>query len=416
VRYNKLTERAKRVSARALALTAVVGLGGSMLLAVTLPTAASASPVAATTNSIHKACSAAVTANEAQCLALINASIPQVKYAARGESVPGYGPSSLLKAYKLAQAARKRGKGHVVAVVDAFNDPKAAHDLNVYRSHFNLPKCTTSNKCFRKVNQQGKAHPLPHNAGSTGWDVEESLDIDMVSAVCPHCRIVLVETWNNNNINLAKGVDGAIKAGARFISNSYQSGQSSSDKKLEKYYNHKGRAITASAGDDGYGTGYPAASKYVTAVGGTSLYHGGGKRGWHESAWSGTGSGCAMFEKRASWTHKRPGCSRRIVSDVSAVANPNTGVAVYDSYSAGGWGVVGGTSASSPIIAATYALAGKPGKHAYAAKYPYQHRGHLFDVRHGANGSCSHRYLCHAVKGYDGPTGLGTPNGYKAFK
>ena len=174
--------------------------------------------------------------------------------------------------------------------------------------------------------------------------------------------------------------------------------------------------MTASTGDDGYGVSYPAASPYVTAVGGTSLTRDGSARGWTETAWSGAGSGCSAYEAKPSYQASvNTGCSRRAVADVSAVADPNTGVAVYQTYGGSGWAVYGGTSASSPIIASVYALAGTPGAGDNPASYPYAHTGNLFDVTTGTNGSCSPAQLCHAGAGWDGPTGLGTPNGSAAF-
>ncbi len=212
-----------------------------------------------------------------------------------------------------------------------------------------------------------------------------------------------------------------MSLGAKFVSNSYGGSESSSDPTYDTdYYNHPGVAVTASAGDDGYGVEYPAASQYVTAVGGTSLSTASNSRGWTETVWGssaggeGTGSGCSADDAKPSW-QKDTGCSQRTNNDVSAVADPNTGVAVYDSYSEGGWLEVGGTSASSPIIASTFALAGTPAAGTYPSSYPYSHTPNLFDVTSGANGSCSPAYLCTAETGYDGPTGLGTPDGIAAF-
>jgi len=265
---------------------------------------------------------------------------------------------------------------------------------------------------------------LPANAGDTGWDVEESLDVDMVSAICDTCHIFLVEASAPTITDLGTSVNSAVNVlHAQFVSNSYGGGQSSSDTTDNtKYYNHPGDAITASAGDDGYGVSYPAASRDVTSVGGTTLTKTSTGRGWNETVWGssaggeGTGSGCAEAnETKPSWqTHT--GCNNRIDNDVSADANPNTGVAVYDTYDQGGWLEVGGTSASSPIIASTFALAGLAAAGTYPSSYPYAHTSDLFDVTSGANGSCSPTYLCHAQTGYDGPTGLGTPDGDAAFK
>jgi subtilase family serine protease len=169
--------------------------------------------------------------------------------------------------------------------------------------------------------------------------------------------------------------------------------------------------VTAASGDAGYGVQFPAASQYVTAVGGTSLTRAANTRGWSETAWSGAGSGCSAYELKPLWQTDR-GCTRRTVADVSADADPNTGVAVYDTYHAGGWLVFGGTSVASPIIAGAYALNGGP---VTFGSNPYLHASSLFDVLTGSNGSCGGSYLCTAGPGYDGPTGLGTPNGTSAF-
>jgi hypothetical protein len=237
----------------------------------------------------------------------------------------------------------------------------------------------------------------------------------MVSAICPKCHILLVEASSASFSNLGAAVNRAVTMGAVAVSNSYAGGDSSGDSTLDSaYYNHPGVAITASSGDGGYGVGYPASSRYVVAVGGTTLNPASGGRGWTESAWSGAGSGCSAYESKPSW-QADTGCAGRTVADVSAVADPNTGVAVYDSYGYGGWLVVGGTSASSPIIASTFALAGTPASGSYPASSLYANPGSLYDVVGGSNGSCSPTYLCTGVTGYDGPTGLGTPNGIAAF-
>jgi len=245
----------------------------------------------------------------------------------------------------------------------------------------------------------------------------------MVSAACPQCHILLVEASSNANANLYAAVDTAARLGATEISNSYGGSESSSDPSTNVHYNHPGIPITVSSGDSGYGVEYPAASPYVTAVGGTTLKKATNARGWSESAWSGAGSGCSAYEAKQSW-QTDGGCAKRTVADVSAVADPNSGVNVYDSDCSGlnrllgncfsGWGVVGGTSASAPIIASVYALAGNGASVTYGS-FPYSHATALNDVTSGSNGSCSGSYLCTSVAGFDGPTGLGTPNGTGAF-
>jgi subtilase family serine protease len=317
----------------------------------------------------------------------------------------GYGPADLQSAYKLPSASA--GTGQTVAIVDAFDDPTAESDLAQYRSFYGLPPCTTANGCFRKVNQTGGTLSPPPNPD---WGLEISLDLDMVSAVCPNCHILLVEATTNLNTDLYTGVDTAAALGANAISNSYGGDESSSETGADVHFNHPGVAVTASSGDDGYGVSYPAASRYVTAVGGTALTRDSSSRGWSESAWTGAGSGCSAYEAKPSW-QTNGGCGRRAVADVSAVADPDTGVAVFY---AGLWWGVGGTSASSPIIASVYALAGNASS-VTAGSYPYSHTSGLFDVTTGSNGTCSPAYLCTAGTGFDGPTGLGTPNGVTGF-
>ena len=321
----------------------------------------------------------------------------------------GYAPADLRAAYRLPSTSA--GAGQTVAIVDAYDDPNAEADLGVYRSQFGLPACTTANGCFRKVDQNGGTS---YPSGDTGWAEEISLDLDMVSAVCPNCRILLVEASSNFLTDLGSAVNGAATLGASEISNSYGGGESSSDTSFDsQYYNHPGVAITASSGDNGFGVEYPAASRYVTAVGGTTLTRAATSRGFTETAWSGAGSGCSRYDAKPSWQHDT-GCSHRTVADVSADADPNTGVAVYDTDGVGGWLVFGGTSVASPIIASVYALAGNAASVTYGG-YPYSHATQLFDITSGRNGRCKPAYLCTALAGYDGPTGLGTPNGVTGF-
>ena len=333
----------------------------------------------------------------------------------------GYGPSGLQSAYNLTSVSGTAGSGKTVAIVDAYDDPNAESDLAVYRSQFGLPACTTGNGCFTKVDQNGGKH-YPRANG--GWAQEISLDLDMVSAICPNCHILLVEASSASMSSLGTAVNTAATwPGVTAISNSYGAGESSYDTTYDSaYFNHHGVAITASTGDSGYGVEYPAASQYVTAVGGTSLSRDSSARGWSETAWSGAGSGCSAYDSQPSWQGGvvTASCSNRAVADVSADADPATGVAVYDSYSYqgySGWLVFGGTSVASPIVASVYALAGGIASDQYGPSYLYSHSGslNLNDVTSGSNGSCGGSSLCTAGTGWDGPTGLGTPNGTSAF-
>jgi putative Ig domain-containing protein len=324
----------------------------------------------------------------------------------------GYGPSSLQSAYKLPAGA---GSGRRVYIVDAYDDPNAASDLNAYRSQFGLPACTTANGCFQKLNQNGATSPLP--AGDTGWAGEISLDLDMVSAACPNCAITLIEA-NDASDNLFAAVKKATDLGAKFVSMSWGGPEGGTEPSYDStYFKSSGVVYTASTGDSGYSAGviYPATSVDVVAVGGTSLNTASNARGFTETVWSGAGSGCSSDETKPSWQSGISACTRRATADVSAVADPNTGVAVYQTYGGSGWAVYGGTSASAPLIASVYALAGTPGAADKPPSDPYAHTGTLFDVTSGSNGSCSPATLCKGGAGWDGPTGLGTPNGTAAF-
>jgi hypothetical protein len=330
----------------------------------------------------------------------------------------GYGPTDLRSAYALTAS----GSGaQTVGIVDAYDDPNAESDLAAYRTQYGLPACTTANGCFRKVNQSGATSPLP--VANTGWAGEISLDLDMVSAICPGCHILLVEASTASMTNLGTAVNRAVTMGAKFVSNSYGGPESSSVTSYDSsYFTHPGVVITASSGDSDYDHGsYPATGAHVTAVGGTSLVRNSSARGWGETVWNttsyteGAGSGCSAYIAKPSFqTSINTACTKRAEADVSAVADPATGVAVYQTYGGSGWAVYGGTSAASPIVASVYALAGDPGASDYPNAYPYSHPANLNDVTSGSNGSCG-APICTAGVGWDGPTGLGTPNGTAAF-
>jgi len=355
------------------------------------------------------------------CFAMRRTDVKGAKGVQPAVTPSGYGPTDLAGAYNLPANG---GAGATVALVDAYDDPTAEADLAVYRAQYGLSACTTANGCFSKVDETGgTSYPTP----DPGWSGEISLDLDMVSAVAPAAHIILVEASSANFSDLGAAVDEAVALGAGYVSNSYGTGYSSTPGSgedpsetttMDPYYNHPGVAVVASSGDGAYGVAYPAASQYVTSVGGTSLVRDSSTRGWSESVWNnsygGGGSGCSLYEPKPSF-QTDTGCANRTVADVSAVADPVTGVSVYDSYQSSGWQVFGGTSASSPIIASVYADAGTPAAGTYPNSYPYASPGSLNDVTSGSNGTCTPAYYCTAGVGYDGPTGLGTPNGTAAF-
>ena len=335
----------------------------------------------------------------------------------------------LRAAYGLGKAAFASNKG-TVAIVDAYNDWHAAADLAKYRSYYGLGACTTSSKCLRVVNQKGTTAWYPK--GNSGWAEEESLDLDMVSAICPKCKIILVESNATTAGSLSAAEDTAVRLGAKFISNSWGGSEFSTETSYDSAFEHPGVAVTVAAGDYGYASGsqWPAVSPDVTSVGGTTLWMKGKtlteEKVWNLGTFDGTGSGCSQgLEPQQSWQAAyNSSCTYRIDNDVAADADPRTGPAVYDSYAPSGsglpngWQQLGGTSAASPINAAVYALAnpgGKPATGSLPTQFPYLATSGLRDITIGSNGSCG-TYLCTAETGYDGPTGLGVPSGVNAFK
>ena len=376
--------------------TATLSFGAA---ALTVAPAATASGV-----SVRRTCSAPA-AGHAGCFAL---QVKGSQHVSAFAGPSGYHPADLLGAYGLDAT---KGTGQTIAIVDAFDNPNAEADLAVYRSTFGLTACTTANGCFAKVNQNGLTSPLP--VGDTGWGAEIALDLDMASAICPKCHILLVEATTNSFANLGTAVNRAATMGATEISNSYGGGEGGA---TAANYNHPGIPITVSSGDSAYAAGpqSPADFATVTAVGGTALKRApASARGWKETAWNGAGSGCSAIIAKPAWQHDT-GCANRMIADVSAVADPATGVTVYDTYGYAGFLVFGGTSVSAPIIAGVYALAGN-GASINNASFAYAHPKKLYDIKKGSNGSCGGSYQCTAMVGYDGPTGLGTPRGIMAF-
>jgi subtilase family serine protease len=352
---------------------------------------------------VRRSCPGYAAPGFARCIAIVRTD--RFEPDAAAVSVAGYGPADLQSAYSLPSSTA--GSGRTVAIVDAYDDPSAEVDLAVYRAHFGLPACTSADGCFKKVDQNGRVGGYP--AANAGWAEEISLDVDMVSAICPNCRILLVEASSANFSNLGTAESTAVRLGATAVSNSYGGPEFSGETALASNYNHAHVMITASSGDSGYGPQFPAASQFVTAVGGTTLARTSGGRGWTETAWDLGGGGCSKYVAKPKWQHD-PGCKRRTIADVAAIADPNSGVAVYDK----GWWVFGGTSVSSPIVASVYALAGN----AYTSDYAqdsYLHPSGMLDITSGSDGSCGGSYLCTAKVGYDGPTGNGTPDGIAGF-
>ena len=441
-----------------------------------------ASPARTRYARIRRVCPPA-TRGRAACFALVREPVtagtagaaPFLQNDGASESGPAGGltPAQLASAYEYDPA--EGGAGQTVAIVDAYDDPKIEADLGTFDENYKLAECTTANGCFKKVNQSGEATPLP--SAESGWAVEISLDVETVHGVCPKCKILLVEAKAPTYADLGTAVNEAVKLGATEVSNSYGGSEEAGGE--EAAYKHPGVVITASAGDQGYydwdyvfeGHGHaaparpdmPASYPSVVAVGGTSLkLNESGTRNsetvWNDSGrpshkeeefkqYNATGGGCSTLFTAPSWQQNVPGWTnttcgtKRLDNDIAAVADPYTGFDIYDSYGGPGWETIGGTSLSSPLTSALYALAGGGGGVSYPAATLYSHLGQpfsLYDVSEGGNGYCdgeaatpcgepaiNKKYgnidclgttACDATLGFDGPSGVGAPKGLGAFK
>ncbi len=388
----------------------------------------------------------------------------------------GLTPADLASAYAFSPSVG--GTGQTVAIVDAYDDPNIEKDLGTFDSEYGLPACTTANGCFEKVNQTGHTTPLP-SKDKVGWSIEMSLDVETVHSVCQNCKILLVEASSESLANLAAAVNEAVSLGAGEVSNSYGALETGMGASEQAAYNHPGVVIAASAGDAGYlnwdylpefgvAPGVPdapASLPSVVAVGGTSLKLKSNGARKSESVWndnglpsgsgfkqfSATGGGCSTLFTAPSWQQSAPGwaaaacATKRLDNDISAVADPYTGLDIYDSYVyepkfTPGWLTVGGTSLSSPLITALYGLAGGSHGVSYPAATLYTHLGEassLYDVITGGSGycdgegagpcgepaineefgdiDCEGTTSCDAAAGFDGPSGVGAPNGLGAF-
>jgi subtilase family serine protease len=399
----------------------------------TLPLAALAWSAPSALASSKPVCPGPVVAGSVRCFAHVLTDTGGNPRATGGPR--GYGPLQFHGAYGLPSTYPSTAPAQTIAIVDAYDDPTIRNDLSVYDSTFKIPDLPTcaspssAGACFIKVNQNGVAASYP--AKNAGWALEISLDVETAHEICQNCKIVLVEANSSRGGDLDAAEDAAYKLGATEISNSWgTTGEYSGEvSENSSHFNHPGVAITVASGDNGYGAfGFPAASPNVIDAGGTILTvtkQSDGTYSWAgETTWSGTGSGCGKYFSAQSWQTlvadwPSTGCQgARGVADVAADADPNTGAAVYDTtryQGLSGWYPVGGTSLASPLIAAVYALAGNAASQSYPASLPYSNSTSLHDVTSGqSTGNCG-TIMCNAAAGYDGPTGVGTPNGLDAF-
>jgi subtilase family serine protease len=394
------------------------GFGALVPLVAALAFSGAAPAAAVNGHANYRAVCPSPMAGHARCLSKVITDARGNPLATSGPA--GFGPAQFHGAYNLPTTGPT---GQTIAIVDAYNDPTVKSDLDTYDKTYGLasfPSCGggVSTACFKKVDQTGgTAYPK----SDPGWALEIALDVETAHQICRNCKILLVEANSNSFANLASAVNTAARLGATAISNSYGGPESSSTG--GGAYDHPGIAVTASSGDNGYGVQTPAAYNTVVAVGGTTLKVTSSNAYSGESVWNGAGSGCSTYFSARSWQTSAAGWSatacgsRRGVVDVAADADPASGAAVYDStryQGRQGWFKVGGTSLSSPLIAAVYALAGNASTAGYPASIPYAHTSSLHDVTTGSNGSCN-TTMCRGASGYDGPTGVGTPKGITGF-
>lgn len=411
--YSEVPVRPRR--SRRTATLAVVGSVVAVVFSLLGTGVATASThVGAASAETGVTCPTARQPGQVECLASFR------HFASAASVIHGYGPAALRSAYNLSKAAASDGTGTTVAIVSAFGDPNAASDLAVYRSHFRLRACTKATGCLRIVNESGRTTSLP--IAATTWASLDSIALDAISALCPRCHLLLVEAKSDGLTDLGTAEDTAVRLGAKFVFNGWGGIESLDENDFAHYFNHPGVAIVFAAGNTGYGSEFPAALPFVTAVGGTTLRRSKfNSRHWADIAWSSTTSTCSSLESKPSWQRadasSANGCLNRTQNDVAADADPSTGAAVYDTFSSTGWAEAGNTGLAAAIVTAAYALAGKPAPGTYPASYPYQHPKDLNDVQFGSNGECepNRQYLCNGLPGYDGPTGLGTPDGIAAF-
>ena len=405
------------MSMRSMVRSGACGVLGAMA-AMMMPGAAAAAPRARLTPDAR---AAGAPATAAVCSTGDNRCHAHVWIASDGEMAAdaappgapaGLGPGDLQSAYQLDASRTAPGPVPTIAIVDAYGYPALESDLGVYRAQFGLPPCTVASGCLSIVNQNGDAAPLPGPPPpSDDWTLETALDVDMASALCPRCKIVVVQATSPTNVNMFTAQDAAAAANPTVISDSWGAA-TARDQDLgdaELFFDHPGIAQFVSAGDRGYDEGgdgpqYPSTSAHVIAVGGTALVRDASARGWHETAWTSGGSSCSFSIAKPAHQTASP-CPFRAASDIAAVGDPATGVAIYNAAN-GGWGVIGGTSAAAPIVAAIFASIGRGD---ITSAGLAQHANLLFDVTAGSNGTCGN-LLCNAAAGWDGPTGYGTPS------
>jgi len=427
--------------------------------------ATSPAPVAAAGTAMPTTCSdLTVTAGEMRCFSTVDPTT--VTPAEENTTAPdGLSPQDIASLYDLpaVPADVPTGSGPTVAVVDAGGTPTLESDLAAYREQYGLGECSIASGCLTVMSQTGSTGNLP--ALIDGWDFETALDAEAVASACPACRILVVQADSANADDLdaatATAADRAPYVSMSFGSDDATLGASDVASTEAIFAAHPDVTFVAASGDLGYATydradgeicggdvrisrtlvsancaQYPATSAHVIAVGGTTATNAGtaAAPSWSQTAWNpqesdlnggGASSGCsgwaAMPAAQASAAQAVAACgSARAATDISAVAD---GFAMYHPDPEGSgrsWWVAGGTSLSSPLIAAMYARAGNNTDpfdiYTRAAAEPSA----FTDVTAGATRGCDTTadtpHLCSASTGWDGPTGLGTPHGLASLQ
>src|SRR5438445_3732669 len=343
---------------------------------------------------------------------------PPIKISKSGSPSPvGLNPVQIGHAYGFdllsCYGTSSCGSGQTIAIVDAFDDPNIESDLATFSAQYGLPSCTTANGCFTKATPQG----LP--SADASWGLEESLDVEWAHAMAPGAKIILVEAQNSFLDSLLSAVDyAALQPNVHQVSMSWVTNELSGESSLDYHFNVAGVSFTASSGDHGVGVAYPAASPYVVSVGGTTLNVDGSGNVQSETAWSGSGGGVSLYESRPSYQTGFNSNSGRGVPDVSYVADPNTGVSLYDSFGYGGRNQVGGTSVGAPQWAAITDIVNSGGGQLSSASFGTNtalynaatgpvYSANYRDITSGSNGICGTN--CNAGPNYDFVTGVGSP-------
>ncbi len=367
---------------------------GALLFSFSL----SGSVLAASRGGAQAVCPGPARAGSARCVAWV------LPFASPGPS--GLSPAIIKSVYNFPTSL-KAGAGKTIAIVDAYDDPTAASDLKTFDTQFGLPACTTANGCFKKVNQTGGTK---YPSANSGWALEISLDIEWAHAIAPGAKILLVEANSSSFANLLTAENYA-KTHAQYVSNSWGGSEFYGEQSYDSYFARPGVSVFVAAGDSGLPADYPSASPTVISVGGTTLNFNTNGTFASETGWSQSGGGCSAYETatpaQSSFSqYGQVNCGgKRATPDVSLVADPNSGVSVYDStpyYGMSGWWQVGGTSVSTPMWAGRSADAGV----VLNSSYVYGNNITFRDITSGNNGaSCLSGYdLCSGRGSWTGTT------------